>query len=87
VFIVSAIIINMMILCLDQYPDPTISLPMQEKLNFIFTGIFLVEMLIKFVGYGIRSYFYDPFNTFDCAIVFLSTVDICIAVYSSNVGI
>ena len=35
-------------------------------------------MIIKFFGLGFKGYFQDKFNTFDCVIVMISTIDILV---------
>ena len=52
-----------------------------EKLNFLFTAIFTVELIIKVAAYGFKSFFKgEIFNIFDCIIVIASLVDIIISV-------
>ncbi len=46
-----------------------------DNLNIFISGIFFIEMIIKLIGLGIKRYFKDRFNTFDCFIVVLSTID------------
>jgi len=38
--------------------------------------LFLVEMIVKQIGLGLKGYFVDRFNQFDCLIVIISTIDI-----------
>lgn len=33
-------------------------------------------MIVKLIGFGIRDYFFDPYNCFDCFLVIAFTVDI-----------
>ena len=40
-----------------------------EILNYIFTGIFALEMLLKLLALGVYGYIRDAFNLFDGAIV------------------
>ena len=42
-----------------------------EILNYIFTAIFALEMLLKLVGMGPYGYTKDPFNLFDGFIVIM----------------
>jgi hypothetical protein len=46
-----------------------------ENVNFIFAIIFIIEILIKIIGYGLR-FFKDSWNTFDITIVFITLVGI-----------
>ena len=51
----------------------------QEYSNLLFTAIFLLEMIIKMIGFGIRGYLRDRFNIFDCLVVIISIADITIS--------
>lgn len=42
-----------------------------EILNYIFTAIFALEMLIKLVALGLYGYIKDAFNLFDGTIVII----------------
>jgi len=44
----------------------------------ILASIFFVELLIKILGLGCRTYWKELFNRFDCAIVLLSAVDMLV---------
>ena len=48
-------------------------------INFILTIIFLVEMVIKLLGLGLRIYARDSFNVFDAVIVVMSIVELVAA--------
>jgi len=48
-------------------------------LNYIFTGIFIAECLIKLVGLGPKGYFHSGWNRFDFFVVMASILDIIIA--------
>eukprot|EP00939_MAST-03C_sp_MAST-3C-sp1_P002275 g2275.t1 len=43
--------------------------------NLIFTIIFVAEMLLKWFGLSLKTYFQDDWNRFDCAIVFATCLD------------
>ena len=47
--------------------------------NYIFTGIFFAECILKFIAYGIRGYFYFGWNQFDFFVVIASLIDIVVA--------
>jgi len=44
----------------------------------ILASIFFVELLIKILGLGFRTYWKEFFNRFDCIIVLLSAVDMLV---------
>jgi voltage-dependent calcium channel L type alpha-1F len=52
--------------------------------NYVFTGFFCFEMLIKLFGYGFIKYFEDKFNCFDCFVVLMSFLDIGISFSGSE---
>lgn len=49
-----------------------------QILNEFFTITFVIEMVIKLVGLGLREYARDSFNLFDAFIVIMSLVDMTI---------
>ena len=36
--------------------------------EFVFLGLFMLEMVIKMYGLGVRIYFQSTFNIFDCVV-------------------
>ena len=54
-------------------------------LNLIFFVSFLLEMIIKILGLGLREYVRDSFNIFDAVIVLVSCVDVALF-YSGSGG-
>ncbi len=77
-FINLIIVANTVVLAMDRYPIAASELELLEYINLTFSIIFFVEMVVKLLGLGFRAYFRDKFNTFDCVIVIISTVDIAI---------
>lgn len=66
-------------LSLDRYPvDPQLNFVL-DKVNIVFTGIFVFEMAVKLLAFGFKGYFRDPFNAFDSVIVLASLVDLVIS--------
>lgn len=45
-------------------------------LNLVFFAIYATEMLIKILGLGLKPYFTDKYNVFDCFLVVTSCIDI-----------
>ena len=64
-------------LVLEWYGQPAIMSMTLEYMNYVFAGIFTVEFLIKFIGYGYR-FFRDGWNTFDMIIVVLTLISILV---------
>ncbi|XP_035277462.1 voltage-dependent R-type calcium channel subunit alpha-1E-like [Anguilla anguilla] len=50
----------------DQPPWLTVFLYYAE---FVFLGLFLMEMFLKMYGLGLRLYFHSSFNCFDCGVI------------------
>ena len=76
-FISLVIVANTIVLGLDKYPNDTKKTMLTDFLNFIFYVIFLLEMFIKQTATGFKMYFKDNYNTFDCIVVAVSTLDLC----------
>merc|ERR1719183_2577115 len=47
--------------------------------NYIFLGIYIIEMMLKMLGLGFKQYFKDPWNKFDFVLVMLSIVDVVLS--------
>ena len=45
-------------------------------MNIAFAFIFILEMIIRQIGLGIKAYFRDPFNCFDTIVVLSSIFDL-----------
>ena len=49
---------------------------MLSKFNLVFTIVFIIEMLLKIIGFGIKGYVSDKMNLFDGLIVLLSITEL-----------
>ncbi len=49
-----------------------------ELANLVFFGYFLLEIIIKIVGQGIKYFMKDNYNIFDSIVIITSAVDITI---------
>jgi hypothetical protein len=49
--------------------------------------IFIFEMMIKMIGFGLKNYFRDKMNNFDCVIVVLSFIDLILSNVSKSTNI
>ena len=47
--------------------------------NYVFTGIFILECILKLLGLGFAAYFHSGWNRFDFFVVFASIVDLAVA--------
>ena len=66
--ILLCIVLNTVVLALKWYDDPALLPSINEKINFVFAGIFTVEAIIKLIAYG-KYYFDSGWNVFDFVIV------------------
>jgi len=80
--IMTVILLNMLQMCCD-WNEPSVNAPYMADLkrtvayiNIIFLIIYVFEMLLKWVGLGFKQYFCDPWNCFDCVLVFVSLFDV-----------
>lgn len=84
-FITVCILLNTVFLATDRYPIDEESVKTIEYANLTFYCIFVIEMILKLIGLGIRGYCADRFNIFDGVIVILSTIEV-ILFYSGTSG-
>jgi len=78
------IIMNVLSMGLEHYGQSDSFTFALELLNYLFTGIFTVEMAIKMIGLGCGRYFVDNWNKFDFFIVLVSYVGIGLDLFSSD---
>jgi len=85
IIILAIIILNMFFMCITTW-DPSPTNTDIEALylvsfysNLIFFVLYTLEMLIKWVGLGLKQYFSDAWNVFDFFLVITSAVDIAIS--------
>ena len=84
--ITGIIVLNTVVMAIESYPeDPTIA-GISYALNLLFTFIFVVEMIIKMIGLGLRGYCSDGFNIFDGTVVTISLVELGIALSGGGSG-
>ncbi|TMW67789.1 hypothetical protein Poli38472_007461 [Pythium oligandrum] len=87
-FIMLAIVANTTILALDHYPMPPGLDSDLEIVNFGLSCVFMLEMVLKLIGLGLRQYARDKFNVFDAFVVItglLETIATPPSFMSSNV--
>ena len=61
---------------MDKYPEDRNTVLTMQALNEIFAFVFVLEMLLKMTGLGLKGYARDTFNIFDSFIVVISIIDI-----------
>ena len=74
-FIYASIIANTIVMMMKWPAQSSFSIELVDDLNIFFSGIFLVEALIKITANGLL-YFQDLWNVFD----FLITVVSCLTI-------
>ena len=75
-FLLIAVMLNTCVLAMDGLFTSDESVSLLGKLNLVFTIIFIVEMVLKIMGFGIKGYVGDKMNLFDALIVLLSIVEL-----------
>lgn len=50
------------------YYSPVFNVLLTDYAEFVFLGLFIIEMLLKVYGLNIRIYFESSFNIFDCVV-------------------
>jgi voltage-dependent calcium channel L type alpha-1D len=69
------IIINTIVLALEWHGQSVSISQSLDNVNFVFSAIFIVEIMIKFTGYGLR-FLQDHWNIFDLVIVSVTVIGI-----------
>lgn len=72
---------NTIVLSLDRYPDHAKERKTVEYINIVFTGIFTIEMILKFLALGWTNFFMSKFNFFDSFIVLSCLIDFFVFSY------
>ena len=78
----------MLIMGLDMH-DPgwkgiTVLMDFLFVANIIFTTVYIIEMILKMIGFGPRQYFQDGWNSFDFTLVMLSILDLVLSAFSGS---
>ena len=68
------VILNTIVLALD-INDEIKDLDYLSICNFVFTGIFTIEMILKITAFGFTKYAKDPLNSLDAFIVTMSMIE------------
>lgn len=77
-FLTLCVIANTIVLALDGSFDDQESLDTLNTLNTMFTYIFIVEMALKLIAFGVLGYVRDKMNIFDGCIVILSIIEMTV---------
>ncbi|XP_039270704.2 voltage-dependent L-type calcium channel subunit alpha-1D-like isoform X2 [Styela clava] len=75
-FMLVLILLNTICLAVQHYEQSEQLTAVLNKMNFVFTALFTLEMIVKLIAFKPRQYLTDPWNVFDALIVIGSLVDI-----------
>ena len=78
-FIMGCIFLNMISMAMNYENSPEWYNEALTIVNYIFTGIFIVECLLKLLAYGPIGYFHSGWNKFDFFVVVASIADLIVA--------
>ncbi|XP_048869896.1 voltage-dependent P/Q-type calcium channel subunit alpha-1A-like isoform X5 [Brienomyrus brachyistius] len=67
--VLSLVGLNTLCVAIVHYDQPELLSDFLFYAEFIFLGLFMLEMLIKMYGLGTQPYFHSSFNCFDCAVI------------------
>jgi hypothetical protein len=85
-FIMACIIANTVAMGVKYFGQPYEFTLVIEIINYIFSAIFIVEMILKLLGMG-SAYFKNPWNIFDFSIVWLTILGYIItATFNVSIG-
>ena len=74
--IVTLILLNSALMASEMYEQSERLGDVQYWGNVVFTVLFTLEMIMSMIGLGLKGYFSDGFNCFDCVVVILSLVEL-----------
>eukprot|EP00930_Biecheleria_cincta_P047048 TRINITY_DN3254_c0_g2_i1.p1 TRINITY_DN3254_c0_g2~~TRINITY_DN3254_c0_g2_i1.p1 ORF type:complete len:2356 (-),score=376.43 TRINITY_DN3254_c0_g2_i1:34-6066(-) len=84
--VMSLIIINVVVLSMDTYPQSLLDATLATVLNYIFNFAFVIEFIILHLSIGPLVYWSDNAMAFDGVIVIISTYEIISDLLSSSSG-
>ena len=73
------IIFNTIVMAAEHHPSPDWPVDASGVINWVLSGYFGIEMIIKISGLGVRGYMAESMNTFDGVVVIMSFVEITLA--------
>ncbi|XP_062859150.1 voltage-dependent T-type calcium channel subunit alpha-1G [Trichomycterus rosablanca] len=86
-FITIVIGLNVITMSMEHYHQPKVLDEALKICNYIFTIIFVLESVLKFVAFGFRRFFKDRWNQLDLAIVLLSIMGITLEEIEVNASL
>ena len=83
---IGLIILNTAVMASDHNRMPRMQEQANEYVNYLLFAYFVVEMIIKLIGFGPRGYAKDQMNLFDGFVVLMSCVEVVVGFISSDNG-
>ena len=80
-FILLCIMINIVLMALVYEGASESYLAALYVLNLVFTTIFIIECILKLLGFGLNGYFFSTWNKFDFFVVTCSLLDLYLVYY------
>lgn len=85
-FLMACVMGNTVQMAMERYNQPAAEIIFMEKLNSVFTWIFIIEMFIKINAIGPKKYLKDKMNWLDGFVVSLSIFEMLMALFSGSGG-
>lgn len=83
IFIMIIIVSNMIVMGLTYEDEPIVYTNTLLYINLVFTGIFVVECVMKLIAFGL-TYFQSSWNIFDISVVISSLIDISLTYMNAS---
>lgn len=84
--ILFCILLNTIFLSLERYPMPESEKKAYDNVNYFFTSIFAIEVILKVIGFSPKKFIMDKFNIFDSLIVLVSLLEFFLSSGSGGVS-
>lgn len=84
VFIVLCILLNIISMALSYDGQSKYYESILTSINYFFSSVFLMEMILKHIGLGFKRYWISGWNRFDAFVVFASIIDIVMDIFSQS---
>lgn len=84
IFIMTCIVLNIVTMALTYEGSPASYDTVLENINYFFTSVFILECIMKFVGLGVRAFWYSGWNRFDLFVVISSIIDILMSTIGTS---
>ncbi|XP_070508111.1 voltage-dependent calcium channel type A subunit alpha-1 isoform X7 [Chironomus tepperi] len=83
-FIMMLIVFNTLLLMMKFHDAPPLLIDILTYMNLVFTSFFLLETILKLMGFGCKNFFKDPWNVFDFITVIGSIIDALVLELGEN---